>query len=183
MAGFREHCPAQPAMACQPALVAHLSNLEFLARIGTAAGLGFVVGWERNVRGRPAGDRTFGLLALGAAAFTAFALSADAVGFSRVVQGITTAVGFIGAGIVWRKGGDVHGLTTAAAAWSMVAVGVLAGSGRFAWAGMTTVVVLVLLEAAHLPLLERLDPRRFEDRFRNEAEPPRPLGRHRNDDV
>ena len=83
-------------------------------------------------------------------------------------------------GILMR--GDVHGLTTAAAAWSMVAVGVLAGSGRFAWAGITTAVVLVLLEAAHLPLLDRIDPRRFEGRFRQESDPPRPLRhRHGND--
>jgi putative Mg2+ transporter-C (MgtC) family protein len=168
-----------PAMASVP-----LSDAAFLARIGVAAGLGFVVGWERHLRGNPAGERTFAVLALGTAGFTAFAMSADATNFTRVIQGITTGVGFIGAGLVWRSGeGDnhgsmVHGLTTAAAAWAIVAMGVLAGAGRFVMAATVAAFMLVILELFYLPGLRALDPRRFRARFRTDHDAPAPMRHH-----
>ena len=105
-------------------------DLTLLGRVLVAAAAGLVVGWERDLRNRAAGGRTFGLMATGAAVFTA-----AGVGFpgeaGRVIAGVATGVGFIGAGLVWRgHANDVHGLTTAAAMWAMVAVGVLAGVGH-----------------------------------------------------
>ncbi len=144
---------------------AQVGDLEALGRICLAALLGFVVGWERRLRGHSAGDRTFALACVGAAAFTVAAVPfPDDAG--KVIAGIVTGVGFIGGGLVFRPqtGKDVHGLTTAVGLWAMVAVGVLAGIGRLVLASGTTVVVVVLLELQQLPVLQLLDADRFMER-------------------
>ena len=104
------------------------SDLTLLARVVVAAAAGLVVGWERDLRNRVAGGRTFGLMATGAAVFTVSGVAFPGEA-GRVIAGVATGIGFIGAGLVWRgHANDVHGLTTAAAIWAMVAVGVLPAS-------------------------------------------------------
>ena len=122
------------------------ADLVLVARIALAAVLGYVIGFEREARGKAAGQRTFALVALGAAAFTALAVEnfPDA---DRVIQGVVTGIGFLGAGLIFRaQGGSVQGLTTAASAWAIAAIGVLVGSGRYWPAVITTVLVLAILE-------------------------------------
>jgi putative Mg2+ transporter-C (MgtC) family protein len=88
-----------------------------------------------------------------------------------VIAGVATGVGFIGAGLVWRgRGRDVHGLTTAAAMWAMVAVGVIAGIGRPGFAAGIALVVLILLELPFAPFARYIEPRRFRHRFRKDPE-------------
>ena len=90
-------------------------DLALFGRIALAAGLGFAVGWEREVRGHPAGSRTFALVAAGSAGFTAIAIDAFPSTAEKLIAGIVTGIGFIGAGVVLRDpGGHVRGLTTAA---------------------------------------------------------------------
>ncbi len=158
-----------------------MSDAQFCARIGVAAAAGFVIGWERHLRGHPAGERTFAVLALGTAAFTAYSVSADPQNFTRVIQGITTGVGFIGAGLVWRRESErgVHGLTTAAAAWAIVAVGVLAGAGHFIQALLVSAAMLVFLELFFVPGVRALDPRRLRTRFNTDSDLPILRGRSR----
>jgi putative Mg2+ transporter-C (MgtC) family protein len=131
-------------------------QLTVLGRCALAAALGIVIGLERETRGKAAGERTFALLSLGAAAFVAvgsflFPASAD-----RIVQGIAAGVGFLGGGVIFRREAGVQGLTTAASAWAVAAIGVVAGLGAYVAAALTTALVLIILELDQIPLLRRV---------------------------
>ena len=148
------------------------NDLTLLARVVVAAAAGLVVGWERDLRNRAAGGRTFGLMATGAAVFTVSGVAFPGEA-GRVIAGVATGIGFIGAGLVWRgHSNDVHGLTTAAAIWAMVAVGVLAGVGHPALAAGVTVLILLLLELPFAPIIRFVDPKRLAGRFRSEPGSP-----------
>ncbi|MEZ5256779.1 MAG: MgtC/SapB family protein [Ilumatobacteraceae bacterium] len=108
------------------------------------------------------------LVAAGSAAFTSVAVDVF-VGLERLIAGIVTGIGFIGAGVVLTdRSGRVRGLTTAAAIWSIASVGVIAGVGRFLLATLITALLLVLLELPKIPLLNAIDPDRWVDRFTSE---------------
>ena len=107
-----------------------LGYVEVFLRLGAAVLAGAVIGFDREVRNKPAGLRTMALVALGSAVFAvagAGAGSADAA--SRVIQGVITGVGFLGAGSIIRGRTEqsVRGLTTAASIWLAAAVGVACG--------------------------------------------------------
>lgn len=147
-----------------------MHDFSLLGRVALAAGLGFVVGWEREVRGHPAGSRTFALVAAASAALSAIALDAFPTTAEKLIAGIVTGIGFIGAGIVLRDpGGHVKGLTTAAAIWAIAAVGISAGAARFVLAAGTTAVFVLILELPSIPLLRIIDARRWQHRFVNDA--------------
>ena len=131
-------------------------QLTILGRSALAAALGIVIGLERETRGKAAGERTFALLSLGAAAFVSiggflFPASAD-----RIVQGIAAGVGFLGGGVIFRREAGVQGLTTAASAWAAAAIGVVAGLGAYIAAVLATALVLIILELDQIPLLRRM---------------------------
>ena len=110
------------------------AQLVLFGRIALGAGLGFVIGLEREYRGKTAGDRTFALLAMGSAAFVAIGIQLFPLTADRVIQGVAAGVGFLGAGIIFRgdrKEAEPRGLTTAAASWTAAAVGVLGGAGAY----------------------------------------------------
>ncbi len=147
-------------------------DFALFGRIALAAGLGFAVGWEREVRGHPAGSRTFALVAAGSAGFTAIAVDAFPGTADKLIAGIVTGIGFIGAGVVLRDPtGHVRGLTTAAAIWSIASIGVIAGAARFVLAVLVALFYLVMLELPSIPLLKVIDPARWAHRFANEVEP------------
>ena len=148
-----------------------------MMRLLVAAGLGSAIGWERQFRGHPVGDRTFSLVCVGAAAFTIAAVPfPDDAG--KVIAGIVTGVGFIGGGLVFRQpnADEIHGMTTAVGMWAMVAVGVLSGIGRISLAAMAAVLVLFILELRHLPGVNRLDARRYMSGHRQDDDPPKGMG-------
>lgn len=122
--------------------------LEIAAiNLSVALGCGALIGSERQVRQRMAGLRTNALVALGAAAFVVFAaLYPDEVSPTRVAAQVVSGIGFLGAGIIFRDGFNVHGLNTAATLWCSAAVGLLAGAGALPFAVlMTGLVVFVNL--------------------------------------
>lgn len=141
-----------------------LATVELLGRLVLAAGLGAVVGVEREAAARGAGARTHAVVALGAALFTI----AGAYGFddiertanvdpARIAAQVATGVGFIGAGAIIRHGVSVHGVTTAATVWLAASTGVVTAAGGYVAALATTALalaVLVLLRAAR-PLMQR----------------------------
>jgi putative Mg2+ transporter-C (MgtC) family protein len=133
-------------------------QLTLIGRAALGALLGFVIGIEREFRGKSAGDRTFALLAFAAAGFTAAAaLLLGRGGASRVIQGVAAGVGFLGAGLIFqRKPTDVRGLTTAASAWAATAIGTVTGLGAYLMAALGTALVLVILELDRIPLLRRI---------------------------
>jgi len=120
-------------------------------RMSVALLLGAAIGWDRERRDAYAGLRTHMLVALGAALFVLVpaqaGMSEESV--SRVVAGIISGIGFLGAGAVLKSSGEgrIQGLTTAASVWATAAIGVAAGLGREATAVLATVFVLVVLAA------------------------------------
>ena len=147
-------------------------DLELVGRIALAAVLGYIVGWERERRGSRAGTRTFALVTLGAAAFTAVGVESFPSTAEKVIAGVVTGIGFLGAGLIMRgEGGEVHGLTTAASLWATASFGVFAGAGELGLAILLTVVVLVVLEADHVPGLAWIE-RKGHPPQRDASQPP-----------
>ena len=128
-------------------------QLAIVGRLAFAAALGAFIGLERELRGYPAGVRTVALVALGAALFTD--VSQLLGGDDRVAAGIVTGIGFLGAGVIFREGYTVRGITTAAALWSAAAIGMAVARELYLVAGLGAVLVFILLEAR--PVVRRLE--------------------------
>ena len=114
--------------------------------------LGTIVGFERQMGRKPAGLRTHVLVCLGSTMFVLVAPHAmHDFGMSqfdptRIVHGVVTGVGFLGAGSILRQEGYVHGLTTAASVWMVAAIGVSVGVHAYMLAVVGTVLALIVLE-------------------------------------
>lgn len=126
-----------------------LGYLDVFLRLGAAVLAGAVIGFDREIRDKPAGLRTLTLVSLGSAVFTLTAVgggTADSA--SRVIQGIVTGVGFLGAGTIIRGRTEhsVRGLTTAASVWLAAAIGVACGLAY--WPLVLTAILLGLLVLA-----------------------------------
>ncbi len=127
--------------------------------------LGFLVGYERSHHGRAAGMRTYGLVCMASAALVVIAgypgfwygghaLSGVASNPdpTRIIQGIVTGIGFLGAGVIMKEGFSISGLTTAASIWASSAIGILVGVGFYAAA-----IFLALLSATCMMWVSRLE--------------------------
>ncbi len=134
-----------------------IDQLEILGRLGMAAVLGGLIGLERELRGYPAGIRTMALITIGATLFTDVSqILGGAVGASdRVAAGIVTGIGFLGAGVIFREGYTVRGITTAATIWASAAIGMAIGRELYLVAGLGTVLIFIVLEAR--PITRRID--------------------------
>ncbi len=118
-----------------------LESAEITLRLAAAAGLGALLGLDREQQEKPAGLRTHMLISMAAAALTmlAFALAARAVAISdqtmpdpvRIVEAVVTGVAFLGAGAIIRGRSTVHGFTTGASMWLAGAVGLASGAGEY----------------------------------------------------
>ncbi len=118
------------------------TNLIVIFSLFGALLLGLLVGYERSYRGRAAGMRTYGLVCMASAALTIIAgypgdwygghvavgLGADP---TRIIQGIVTGIGVLGAGVIMKEGFNISGLTTAASIWAASVIGVLVGVGFY----------------------------------------------------
>jgi putative Mg2+ transporter-C (MgtC) family protein len=137
--------------------VSHADVLLFY-RIAVAAGLAFVLGFEREVRGAPAGDRTYSLVGVTAAAVAAVTLKVS----PQAVAGVLTGIGFVGGALVFREtGGMIKGVTSAATIFAVAGIGIVAGAGHLLLAVLVTAFVLIDLELRHIPGLRMLDGRRW----------------------
>jgi putative Mg2+ transporter-C (MgtC) family protein len=112
-----------------------LGYIDVFLRLGAAVISGAVIGFDREIRDKPAGLRTLSLVSLGSAVFVLTALDGGTLdSTSRVIQGIVTGVGFLGAGTIIR-GRDEHsvrGLTTAASVWLAAAIGIACAMANWA---------------------------------------------------
>jgi putative Mg2+ transporter-C (MgtC) family protein len=146
------------------------SELVVVARVIVAFGLTFGLGFERQIRGSEAGDRTFSLI--GVATAVIGVLSAQ--GALTLLSGAVTGVGFIGAGLLFRQTergvGIVHGITTAATILAAAGIGAAAGEGQLWLAFVATVVILLILELRYIPGLRLLDAHHWAHRFRRDDE-------------
>jgi len=117
-----------------------------------STGLGTLVGLERSAGGKPAGLRTHVLVCLGSTMFVLTAAHAwRTIGGpnldpTRVIHGVVTGVGFLGAGAILQHRGNVFGLTTAASIWIVAAIGVAVGVHAYALASAGAVLALIVLE-------------------------------------
>jgi putative Mg2+ transporter-C (MgtC) family protein len=120
-----------------------------LIRTITAVILGGVVGMQREKVGKPAGLRTHMLVCLGTAVVVlgCSGIGMDMDGLSRVIQGIVTGIGFIGAGTILKLTDqrEIQGLTTAAGLWMTAAIGVAVGLGALGIAVIATVLTVIVL--------------------------------------
>ena len=128
-------------------------QLEILGRLVLAGFLGGLVGLQREVRGYPAGVRTIALVALGSSLFTD--ISGLLGGEDRVAAQIVTGIGFLGAGVSFREGYTVRGITTAATIWSAAAIGMAIGAELYVVGVLGAIFIFVVLEAR--PLTRRID--------------------------
>lgn len=127
-------------------------DLEMFFRIIFACFLGAIIGWERERHRHilSAGIRTYGAISLGACAFGIVSLSIGNADSSRVAAQVVSGIGFLGAGIIFRQGDYVTGLTTAATLWATAAVGLAVSVGMYLTSLLTALLIFLLL---YLPRL------------------------------
>lgn len=128
-----------------------MTEWDVTARMVAALLAGGLIGLERTYHGRAAGLRTYALVAFGSALLVA-ATQYDLVGTThgggdptRVIQGIVTGIGFLGAGVIVKEGFSVRGLTTAASIWVVSSVGVAMGAGLFLTGAIASALTLAAL--------------------------------------
>ena len=157
--------------------------VQIALELGVAWAAGGLIGAERTFHGRAAGFRTHALVAIASAAavmvhkapsFAPGLFASDAqLDPTRLAQGVMTGVGFLGAGVIFKEGVNVQGLTTAASVWATAAVGLLFGLGEFSAGAMATGGVMATLIV--LRWVENLIPARVYAwailRFRATAAP------------
>lgn len=151
------------------------TDLSALAHVTVAFVLTYVLGFERQLRGSAAGDRTFALIGTGSAIIGV--LAAD--GAPNALAGAITGIGFIGAGLMFRQTIASHrqivrGLTSAAGIFTASAIGAAAGQGRLALAALGTALALLTMELRYSRWLQVFDASRWADRFRNDDPEPEP---------
>ena len=121
----------------------HLTELEFTLRLLVAAGAGLSIGVERQWNHKSAGLRTTILVALGAALYVLLSSSLNGDS-TRIIGQIVTGIGFLCAGIIFRDGISVHGLTTSVTIWCSSAIGCLAALGFFMETLIATSLIIIV---------------------------------------
>lgn len=117
--------------------------------------LGTLLGWERQTDKKPAGLRTHTLVCMGSTLFVLtarhalLAMGSTTFDPTRIIHGIVTGVGFLGAGSILRHEGTVMGVTTAASIWMVAAIGAAVGVKAYALAGISAVLALIVLQVYH----------------------------------
>lgn len=135
------------------------TSISFL----TAFILGALIGFERQYRQRTAGLRTNVLVALGAAIFVDIAVSLHgADGAVRVIAYVVSGIGFLGAGVIMRQEGNIHGLNTAATLWCSAAVGAAAGADLVLEAILATIFILAANTLLR-PIVQAMDRRPLDE--------------------
>jgi len=121
-------------------------DLQQFVPLAAAIFLGGLIGTEREIHKKPAGLRTNTLICLGAALLTMIARNmAEGDSSTRIIQGIITGVGFIGAGAIMRDQANIYGVTTAATIWIVTVIGIACGYELYRLAVFTAVLSLLIL--------------------------------------
>jgi putative Mg2+ transporter-C (MgtC) family protein len=151
------------------------TEAALLARIALGFALAFIIGFERELRGSLAGDRTFALVGGAATAITAVVWKTS----PQALAGVVTGIGFIGAGVVVHGQNEfIRGITTASAIFATAGIGVVVGTGHLVLGCATAGGVLLVLEIRNVPVLRLLDARRYQAGFRDDNEPPKAIGKN-----
>ena len=152
--------------------------LAILLRAWLAGLFGFFIGWERMVTGSLVRARIVALAGLTAAAVTGMSMEMFQAETARILAGLVTGIGFLGAGVIMRSpSGEVRELTTAACIWAMSAIGIAVGSGHILLGFGLTVLVYITIALNEWPFLTQLQKRRAERRAK-EVESQQPAEAH-----
>ena len=116
-----------------------------IIKIGVAFLLGALLGLEREYRSKPAGFRTLIMITVGATVFTILSFRIGSGTPDRIAANIITGIGFIGAGVIFKEGLKVSGMTTASTIWIAAAIGMSIGYGAYYLAAGVTLLVLIIL--------------------------------------
>jgi len=150
--------------------VGAMTQWEIIARVALAALLGGIIGLEREYRGYPAGVRTMALVCMGSAIFAD--MSRRYGGDDRIAAQIVSGIGFLGAGLIFREGYSVKGVTTAATIWTVAAIGVALGIEAYIVATAGSLLAVVLLELSPLTKKIRQRTRDFNGDHEDAGEEP-----------
>lgn len=156
-----------------------MSSLVDAGHLAVAVALTYALGFERDLRGAPTGDRVFALIGAGSGVVGIIAAN----GAPNALAGAITGIGFIGGGLVFRqevgRAQVVMGITTAAAIFAAAAIGAAAGQGRLVVATAATLLTLFVLEVRHIKFLSVLDGRHWTGRFpHDDPSPPEDTDPH-----
>jgi putative Mg2+ transporter-C (MgtC) family protein len=124
-----------------------MTNIEFTLRLFTALLAGLLIGFERQWHHKSAGLRTNTLVSVGSALFVLLSIILTKSGngdVTRIIGQVVTGIGFLCAGIIFREGISVHGLTTAVTVWCCAAVGCLAAGGFYIETFIGTSIVIII---------------------------------------
>lgn len=125
-----------------------MSTTEFFTRLVIALFAGLVIGFERQWHHKETGLKTNMLVATGAATFVLLSIkvagTAPNIDVTRITAQVVMGVGFLGAGVIFREGPNVHGLNSAATIWCSAAIGCIAASGYFVEALICTSLVTIV---------------------------------------
>jgi putative Mg2+ transporter-C (MgtC) family protein len=118
---------------------------EEAAQVSVAFVIGAILGLEREFRSKPAGFRTMILICVGSCLYTILSKEAGTSSPDRIASNIVTGIGFIGAGVIFKEGITVNGLTTAALIWITAALGMAIGYHNYPLAIVVSVIVVIAL--------------------------------------
>ncbi len=122
-------------------------DTEILFRLLLSFGIGTAIGLEREYRSKAAGLRTIIMICLGSTIFTQISLSIGGSSPDRIASTIVTGVGFLGAGVIFKDGLSITGITTATTIWIAAALGMAVGAGEYFIALIGSGIVLIVLIA------------------------------------
>ena len=121
---------------------------DFILRLGVALLAGLCIGLERQWHHKESGLHTNMLVATGSAIFVLLSIKyitiSETVDVTRIIAQVVTGVGFLGAGVIFREGTSVHGLTSAATIWCSAAIGCVAASGYFLETIICTLFIIII---------------------------------------
>ena len=121
-------------------------DVEFILRLVLAAAAGGLVGFEREKVHKPAGVRTHMLVSLGSALLVLTTIAVLPEEGGRLIAGVATGIGFLGAGTIFRAKDHVTGLTTAASIWTVAAIGLALGLGEYVLGAAGSILVILILQ-------------------------------------
>ena len=119
--------------------------VEEIGQVVCAFVIGAVIGMEREFRSKPAGFRTMILICVGSCLYTILSKEAGSDSTDRIASNIVTGIGFIGAGVIFKEGITVNGLTTAALIWTTAALGMAIGYNNYPLAIVVSIMVVIIL--------------------------------------
>ncbi len=129
---------------------------EIFIRLILSTLAGGLIGLEREVVHKPAGIRTHMLVCLGSALFVLVTIETLPNEAGRIIAGVATGIGFLGAGTIFKSKDEVHGLTTAASIWAVAGVGISIGLGYYLMTIIAVILILIILQLNKMEFFKKL---------------------------